>query len=465
MADGFGVPGVEIVGPEPVFADRGEHLDGKLGVPLAAAIVLAAAIRGNAGGHGRVEGSVRAAPVHEFPDRLAGEQVRPRIEGVGHFPEFVHHVAPPLGAFAVRAVHVGVPHGDIKGAGRLGPEGVEVGIVAAEGAGEGGVVAGLAELERADLHAGGNPVVNLVAVHPAEALEALDAIAGDVFRMHVRLAATHEVVGADVDHESGGSLDLHPRMDLRVVGKPAFDQPVLLADFGVVLQPVVLPLRDGARNEGPPGRRPGPSTGHRSRPCGGIEAVLRPCRLVAAGVEGQARFRQAAVRGGVLGSGDRRVGRHPPGGVADQPPAGEIHREVQPGRTGAVVGEAVLPEMPDEHREGILPLPEPGGEVDLVPVDRSGSRSPLEASLEHGEPAVHPQPVFRIRGDEGGCLGRNLPEFEGAVEAGPLVDLRGSGTDPPCFRRLLRRCGRAPSRHRDGGEKADPPRGMAACRG
>ena len=93
---------------------------------------------------------VWALPVGELEDAFFRQPIGTRIECVEGLAHFVDHVSPPLRTLTVRAVHVGVPHGDVEGAQRLLAVAIQELIVAFKGSCELAVVTRLAVLEGED---------------------------------------------------------------------------------------------------------------------------------------------------------------------------------------------------------------------------------------------------------------------------------------------------------------------------
>ena len=162
-------------------------------------------------------------PVGELEDAFFRQSIGTRIERIEGLAHFVDHVSPPLRTLTVWAVHISVTHSDVEGAqGFLAVEIEEV-IIALKGAGELGVVTRFTILEGEDFETGGDGVVHLVAVHPAEAFIFLNTVSSDVFCTDIRRASPLVVVHADVDLLACRAFDFQIRGDLRVVGQLGLD--------------------------------------------------------------------------------------------------------------------------------------------------------------------------------------------------------------------------------------------------
>ena len=117
IGDGFLIASVQVVSPEAVFADAGEHLLRQFFVPIA---------RWNR----REEGFARTLPVGEIVHAFSNETVRVGIESAKDLRELNHDVAPPSGAFAIGAIEECIAHVDVERALALAPQAVEKFLIA-----------------------------------------------------------------------------------------------------------------------------------------------------------------------------------------------------------------------------------------------------------------------------------------------------------------------------------------------
>ena len=90
--------------------------------------------------------AIVALPGNEFEDALVGQLMSAEVGGIECLAQLVHLVAPPLRAFAVGTVHVGVAHGDIERPHGFFAQAVLEIVVAGESACKLGVIACLAIL-------------------------------------------------------------------------------------------------------------------------------------------------------------------------------------------------------------------------------------------------------------------------------------------------------------------------------
>ena len=121
----------------------------------------------NTGWDGRIENMIRPLPAGEFVDSFFHNERRADwLKCIERLAEFISHISPPLGALAVGAIHVAVPHGDIKRAARFIPELIEPWVARLEKARHFSVVASLAIFQIQHFDSSGNFVMNSVSVEP-----------------------------------------------------------------------------------------------------------------------------------------------------------------------------------------------------------------------------------------------------------------------------------------------------------
>ena len=420
--DRLRVAGIQVIEPEAVPADAGQHLRRQFLVPVA-------------GGHGGEKGLVRSLPVDQFQNALARQVVGRRIEHIEGLAELIDRVAPPLGAFAVGAVHVIVTHRDIQRAPRLLPQRVQERVVAREGAGEFRVVARLAELQGPDLHAGGNRVVHLVPVHPARRFMGLHPFPRDVLGVHVRLAAAAQVVGADPDREPRRRLDLQIGRDVRVVGQARLDDGAV-ADGGQVrgihIRPEaeILPERNGPPHEPAPRRRRRHAALDRRVPRGVVKGRRRPAGQILSRIKADARFRQPVVGLGVARRAEGGMNPHLPGAVGDEGGAAQLRFKHEPRPPAVLVGEALPAEIPHEYGDAIRPPLQIRRQIERIVIAVGRRRPTLESAFTHDQCAVDPQPVLGIHRDAGGHRGRHAGQHQRLAVPQPLVGLAAFRADP-----------------------------------
>ena len=164
--DGLLISAIPIVSPKPLPTDTGKHLLGQLVMDRAVGGVQCSRFA-NAGWDGRIKNMIGALPASEFVNTFFHDEWRTdRLKCIERLAEFIGHIAPPLGAFAVWAIHVAVPHRYIKRAAGFIPELVETRVARLEATRHLSVVASLAIFQIQHFYPGGNFVMNLVTIEP-----------------------------------------------------------------------------------------------------------------------------------------------------------------------------------------------------------------------------------------------------------------------------------------------------------
>ena len=242
VVHGLDITRMEVVGPETVGADGGQHLCGEL---------IGVVLRGD----GREEGAVGTLPVDKFAHGLAGEQVGYGVELVETLVHEDGDIAPPLGTLAVGTVEIGVAHVDIEGAHGLLAEAVEKLVGALEAAHKVDIVARLTVTHA--MHLDGCILrvaqVEDLAIHPTQRLVLLAAGAGDILGTDAVVATAAHMVGLDGDEGAANGVgDIDYGSKLRIVGELRLGDTrsgngLELADA------MIFPLRYGALYEGVPG--------------------------------------------------------------------------------------------------------------------------------------------------------------------------------------------------------------------
>ncbi len=93
-----------------------------------------------------------------------------------------------------------------------------------------------------------------------------------------------------------------------------------------------------------------------------------------------------------IGAEDRRL----PSLVGEDLQPGSLRLEKQSRKSAAGIAETVATEIPDKDGDAILSLPQERSDVHLVIIGVSGSRATLEATLEHDQRVIDPEPVLGV---------------------------------------------------------------------
>ena len=393
---------------ETVPAHGGQHLHGKFRYVIA-------------GRDGSVEGAIGLLPVDQLVNTLAGQGPRGGAQGVKSHSQLVHLIAPPLGAFAVGAVVIRVPHAHHQGTGRFLPVRIQEGVVAGEGTGKLRVVRSLAVAHFQHFHPFGDVIEHLLPVHPAEMLVFLHALAGNVFCADALLCTHGQVVGMDADDLSRRRFYLEERREMTVVGEGADQGPVHHLGLFIGTASVRFPQGDGPFHQGTQGRLSGGETQfHRTSQPFGILAQI-PVKGVGAGIEADIAFGQAVIG---FGTGSGLVA------VMDAGFPGFVRKNLHPvglgfeeqGCHAAIqVAEAVAAQVPDQNGNQIFARAQPRGDIHRIYIAVAGGGTAFESAFIDGQFAVDPQPVFGIGGDAGGKALRYLVQFDPFAESNPFV--------------------------------------------
>ena len=348
--------------------------------------------------------AIVALPGNEFEDALVGQTVSAEVGGIERLAQLVHLVAPPLRAFAVGTIHVGVAHGDIERAYGLFAQAVQEIVVAGKSARKLGVIARFAILQGIHFHALRNLINERMSVHPAQGFVGLTTFLGDIFRPYIRFASTHEMVGLHPDFLACRSRYIEVRSGMTIVRELAIEGihfgSLVLFDGHIFLNAKILPKRYGALHEVVPRRHA--CFAQRNRPMETRVGILFcPSCIFLACIETDVGFGQAPVgmRGSRLLVGFVRLTF--PRSIRKNLELLGLTIEEQSGLTTAVVREPVLAEIPQEDGDGVLPFREIRGDVHAVVVGVSGVGTSFQSSLEHHQLAIDPHPVLAVHGNVG----------------------------------------------------------------
>ena len=417
------ITAVPIILMETVPAHGGQHLHGKFRYVIA-------------GRDGSVEGAIGLLPVDQLVNTLAGQGPRGGAQGVKSHSQLVHLIAPPLGAFAVGAVVIRVPHAHHQGAGRFLPVRIQEGVVAGEGTGKLRVVRSLAVAHFQHFHPFGDVIEHLLPVHPAEMLVFLYALAGNVFRAHALLFSHGQVVGVDANHLSRRRFNFQPGREVPVVGEGADQRSVLHLGLFVGAASVVFPLGNGTFYQGAQGRLSGGETQfHRTSEPFGVLAQI-PVKGIGAGIEADIAFRQTVIGNGT-GSGLVAVlDAGFPGFVRKNFYAISDGFEEQGCHAAVQVAEAVAAQVPDQNGNQIFARAQPRGDIHRIYIAVAGGGTAFQTAFIDSQFAVDPQPVFGVGRNAGGQALGNLVQVNPLAEGNPFVGaavalLLGNPSGPP----------------------------------
>ena len=112
-----------------------------------------------------------------------------------------------------------------------------------ESASKGRIIARFPIFHLQHLHAIGQNIEHLMAVHPTQALIRLHSFPSDVFGPDIQLRASRIIIGLYTDHLTRRRFHLQIRCRLAIIGQAAIERITRwrLPDLDIRLQSIILP--------------------------------------------------------------------------------------------------------------------------------------------------------------------------------------------------------------------------------
>ena len=389
-----------------------------------------------------VDDAVRLLPGNKFAITFDDKLVGRPVEAVECSVEIVDDVTEPLSPLTVRTVEVVVPHIHVHCPDCLLPVVVQERIVAGEGAGEFGGIAGFVEAHLQNLHIGRDDVHQDLSVHPREVLIFLDALSGDIFTADAFLAGDDVVVGDHRDDSAGRALDLQARRELAVVREAAVEGVSGLACGNIFPVAEILPLRNRPADKLSERRHAVLHSDFDCRTEAGLGIGPVPVFREDVGIEAYVVLAETVICDTAMSGAVASVDFASPALVGENLHSFTAGIEYHCRDTAAHVAEAGTAEVPQKDADPVSAALEIRSDLDLVIIAVARGRTSLQATLEDNQLVIDPEPVLAVGRNAGHQGLRNFVQCNILSEGKPGVCLTQTLLlgDPLCFPRILLSC-------------------------